>query len=84
MRAKNLKTMAIDVEMMAEARLWRAVLASTIQEWVSGPMRLKREAEKYLFGNDKDFPRVCESAGMDAGRLRAGLLKVCRDGHMGC
>jgi hypothetical protein len=33
----------------------------------------KREAEKYLFGNDKDFAVVCESAGMDAGRLRAEL-----------
>ena len=78
MRANNLKTIATEIETMAEARLWRAVIARTIQEWVSGPLQLKREAEKYLFGNDKDFVLVCESAGMDAGRLRAGLLRACR------
>lgn len=78
MRAKNLKAMATEVETMAEARLWRAVIAGTIQEWVSGPLQLKREAEKYLFGDDKDFPIVCESAGVNAGRLRAELLRVSR------
>jgi hypothetical protein len=75
MRAKKLKTTGRDVEMMAEERLWRAVISRAIQEWVCGPLRLKREAEKYLFGNGKDFAVVCESAGMDAGRLRAGLLR---------
>jgi hypothetical protein len=75
MRVKNLKATATNVEVMAEARLWRAVIASAIWEWVSGPLRSKREAEKYLFGNSKDFTLVCESAGMDAGRLRAGLLR---------
>lgn len=75
MRAKKLERAAKDLEGMAEARLWRAVVANAIREWVSGPLRDKREAEKYLFGNSKDFTLVCESAGLDVGRLRAELLR---------
>jgi hypothetical protein len=31
-----------------EQRLWRAVIASTVQERVNGPLRKRREAEQYL------------------------------------
>jgi hypothetical protein len=78
MSFRNQRTLARDVETIAEARLWRAVIARTIHEWLFGRLRLKREAEKYLFADDKDFPLVCASAGMDAGRLRAELLRVSR------
>jgi hypothetical protein len=57
-------------------RLWQAVIMSTIKEWVSGPLRRKREAEKYLFSPGSDFKLVCESAGMDAERLRAQLRRL--------
>jgi hypothetical protein len=76
MTGKNPEAMAQGA--VAEARLWRAVIARTVQEWMSGPMRLKREAEEYLFGNDGDFSLVCASAGMDASRLRAALTRVRR------
>jgi|SRR5579872_4578023 len=76
MRAKKLEAAAKDVEVMAEARLWRAVIADVIQEWVYGPLRNAREAERYIFGNSRDFALVCESAGLDVGRLRAELLRV--------
>jgi hypothetical protein len=56
-----------------ETRLWRAVIARTIREWISGPLRRQREAEQYLFDDDWDFPLVCQSAGMDSRRLRSRL-----------
>ena len=59
-----------------EKRLWQAVLLTTIQEWISGPLRSKRKAEEYLFEDQKDFPMVCQSAGMDADRLRAKLNRL--------
>jgi hypothetical protein len=65
-----------DVNAPAEARMWQAVIAKTIQEWISGPLRRKREAEEYLFKDEKDFPLVCESAGMDVSRLRAQLSRL--------
>lgn len=58
------------------ARLWQAVIVNTIRDWVSGPLRQKHEAEEYLFGAGNDFLLVCESAGMDAQRLRAGLRRL--------
>jgi len=61
---------------LAECRLWQAVIVSTIQEWIYGPLRRKRQAEEYLFCDDSDFPAVCQSAGMDVGRLRAKLMRL--------
>ena len=59
-----------------EKRLWQAVIVTTIQEWISGPLRSKRQTEEYLFQDERDFPVVCQSAGMDAGRLRAKLNRL--------
>jgi hypothetical protein len=59
-----------------ETVLWRAVIARTIREWISGPLRRQREAEQYLFDDNKDFPLVCQSAGMDSSRLRSRLARL--------
>jgi hypothetical protein len=59
-----------------ETRLWQAVIVTAIQEWISGPLRSKRQAEQYLFQDQKDFPAVCQSAGLDADRLRAKLSRL--------
>jgi hypothetical protein len=59
-----------------EKRLWQAVIVTAIQEWISGPLRSKRQAEEYLFSDEKDFPLVCQQAGMDAGRWRQKLKKL--------
>jgi hypothetical protein len=65
-----------DEEKLMEVRLWQAVVVTTIQEWVSGPLRRKREAEEYLFKDERDFPLVCQSAGLDVGRLRSKLARL--------
>jgi hypothetical protein len=59
-----------------EKRLWQAVIVTVIQEWISGPLRSKRQAEEYLFQDQEDFPAVCQSAGMDVDRLRAKLNRL--------
>ena len=65
-----------DEEILPEMRMWQAVITSTVEEWVHGPLRRKREAEEYLFGDNKDFRTVCESAGMDPDHLRARLQQL--------
>jgi hypothetical protein len=60
----------------AEERLWRAVIARTLEEWVRGPLRYSRKAEQYLFDDNSDFLAVCSSAGMDAGNLRKRLQSI--------
>jgi hypothetical protein len=63
-------------ETTGEVRLWQAVIARTIQEWISGPVRQKRQAEHYLFDDNTDFGVVCQSAGLDPDNLRARLTKI--------
>ena len=57
----------------AEQRLWRAVIAKTLDEWMNGPLRYSRIAEQFLFHDNKDFLSVCSSAGMDPLNLREKL-----------
>ena len=66
--------MAIETE--PETRLWQAVILSAVEDWLSGKVRIKREAEVYLFQDEVDFPQVCESAGMDVDRLRSRLKRL--------
>lgn len=63
-------------ETSGEVRLWQAVVVRVIVDWMSGPLRQKRQAEYYLFGNNPDFQRVCESAGLNADDLRARLTRI--------
>jgi len=69
-------TQSMEREALPEARLWKAVIASTIEEWVSGPLRRSREAEEFLFNNEADFRLVCHSAGMDPETLRIRLGRL--------
>ena len=67
---------SVEVEETAEQKLWRAVIASTVEEWVSGPLRRKREAEQFLFSDNDDYRTVCFSAGINPQDLRARLEKI--------
>jgi len=60
----------------AEEKLWRAVIAKTLEEWVSGPLRYSRIAEEFLFDDERDFRAVCSSAGMDPSHLRKRLQSI--------
>jgi len=60
----------------AEEKLWRAVIAKTLEEWICGPLSFSRKAEKFLFEDNKDFQAVCSSAGMDPDRLRKRLQTI--------
>jgi hypothetical protein len=61
---------------IAEQKLWRAVIAGTVQDWIRGPLRRQREAEQFLFYDDNDYRTVCFSAGIDPGNLRNRLQKI--------
>ena len=61
---------------IAEMKLWSAVIANTIREWIHGSVRLQREAEEFLLRDEDDFPTVCYSAGMNPETLRDRLKKL--------
>ena len=66
----------VDRDVTPETRIWQAVILHTVEEWINGPFRLSVQAESYLFSDNTDFPAVCQSAGMDAGRLRTRLSRI--------
>ena len=65
-------------DFVAEHRLWSAVIVHAVQDWLSGTLRDRREAQKFLFEDSADFAEVCAAAGIDPSNLRAKLLKVGR------
>jgi len=70
--------LAPEQETAPETRLWQAVILSAVEDWVSGRLRAKRQAEAYLFEDQTDFPLVCQSAGMDVDQLRSKLNRLRR------
>jgi hypothetical protein len=65
-------------ELIGEHRLWTAVIVNAVQDWLSGTLRDKREAQKFLFEENNDFRQVCACAGIDPSSFRSNLLRVGR------
>jgi hypothetical protein len=64
-----------EIQESAEQKLWRTVIACTVEEWVNGPLRQKREAEQFLFSDNQDYRTICYSAGINPENLRGRLEK---------
>jgi hypothetical protein len=62
--------------LIAERRLWTAVLVHAVKEWRKSTLRARREAQDFLFQNDKDVEMVCSSAGLDGSDFRSRLLRI--------
>jgi hypothetical protein len=65
-------------DLIAERRLWTAVVVSAVEEWRSGSLRARREAQQCLFESDPDFELVCAGAGLDPNDMRSRLKKIGR------
>jgi hypothetical protein len=65
-------------DLIAERRLWTAVVVSAVEEWRTGSLRARREAQQFLFENHQDFELVCAGAGLDPGDMRLRLKKIGR------
>jgi hypothetical protein len=68
--------LATKQELTTQTLLWRGVIARTIEDWLSKPLRPKREAERYLFENSVDLSLVCDLAGIDIVQMRKCLNTV--------
>lgn len=63
-------------DFISERRLWTAVLTKAIEDWKSGTLRARREAQRFLFDDSRDFAQVCAGAGIDPESFRSKLLKI--------
>ncbi|MFZ0334469.1 MAG: hypothetical protein WBG29_01540 [Candidatus Acidiferrales bacterium] len=61
---------------ICEQRLWTAVLVQALEDWRGDRIRTRREAEKFLFEDHKDFETVCAGAGIDPSSFRARLRRL--------
>jgi len=60
----------------SERRLWTAVLACALEDWRTGTLRQRREAQQFIFEDHADFENACSLAGIDRESLRSRLLKI--------
>lgn len=67
---------------IGERRIWLAVIILAIEDWRTGTLRARREAQTFLFENHGDFDDVCANAGLSAANLRAQLRKAGRQVEM--
>jgi hypothetical protein len=63
---------------IGEQRLWMAVLAQAVEDWQGDRLRSKKDAEQFLFQDQKDFQMVCARAGIDPVNFRSQLLRLRR------
>jgi len=69
---------AVTEDLIGENRLWTAVIVKAVEDWRTGTLRARREAQKFLFEDHRDFNDVCASAGLEPTRLRSQLLRIGR------
>jgi hypothetical protein len=69
---------AVTEDLIGANRLWTAVIVKAVEDWRMGTLRARREAQKFLFEDDRDFFQVCASAGLDPDLFRTKLLKLGR------
>ncbi|HUO35627.1 MAG TPA: hypothetical protein VMU43_11610 [Candidatus Acidoferrum sp.] len=62
----------------SERALWLSVVALAMEDWTSGTLRARREAQRFLFEDKSDFFSVCANAGLNGEALRTKLLKIGR------
>jgi len=67
---------SVTEECISERRLWTAVIVMAVEDWRSGTLRARREAQKFIFEEKSNFQVVCESAGLDPATMRSRLLKI--------
>lgn len=71
MESLNSKVEIEDIFLAPEEKLWKAVLAQSIQDSLFGDYRTlhsaneKKEAKEWLDLNNENFKQVCEYAGFD-------------------
>ena len=65
-----------DSHEFSERRLWAAVLLQALEDWNSGNMRQRKEAEKFFFDAPEDFARVCRGAGLAPSSVLTRLRRM--------
>src|SRR5271169_2096522 len=75
--AQESKTMSERSELpVAERNLWVAILLQALDDWQTGTLRRRKEAERFIFHCESDFAAVCRGAGLDPACVLAKLQRI--------
>ncbi len=77
-QARNETKEHFDVQ-ISERKVWAEVLLQALEDWHSGNVRRRIEAEKFFFDCEKDFASVCRGAGLEPSSV---LVKLQRMKHV--
>lgn len=58
-----------------EQKIWASVLLQAVEDWRSDNVKLHRDAEQFLFREEKDFDIVCACAGVEPSSFRSRLMR---------
>jgi hypothetical protein len=61
---------------VAERNLWVAILLQALEDWQTGTLRRRKEAERFIFHCESDFAAVCRGAGLDPACVLAKLQRI--------
>jgi hypothetical protein len=74
---KGIICRGIDVEEpVSEQKIWVAVLLQAVDDWRSTNLKLRRDAEQFLFREKNDFDVVCAGAGIESSSFRSRLVRA--------
>ena len=81
--AQESKTMSERSELpVAERNLWVAILLQALEDWQTGTLRRRRDAERFIFHSESDFAMVCRGAGLDPACVLAKLQRMRGTDHL--
>lgn len=63
-------------EPVSEQKMWLAVLLQAVDDWRSTNLKLRRDAEQFLFRAENDFDVVCAGAGIESSSFRSRLVRA--------
>ncbi len=66
---------------VAEHNLWVAILLQALEDWQTGTLRRRQDAESFFFHCEKDFAAVCRGAGLDPSIVLGKLQRMKRTEH---
>ena len=66
---------------VGERNLWVAILLQALEDWHTGTLRRRQDAERFFFKCERDFAAVCRGAGLDPATVVGKLQGMKKNDH---
>ena len=66
---------------VGERNLWVAILLQALEDWQTGTLMRRRDADLFFFKCERDFAAVCRGAGLDPAIVLGKLQGMKKSNH---